>query len=161
MLKNLYREFQQIFYGFGVPFVSTTPIQIKILLEHLDLDNNSVFYDIGCWDGRVISQIAKNFPNTRCVWYESSPYPFSLAKKHQGIKNLELFRDSIFKVWLGHATHIYLYMVPYMTRIIFKKIQSECKAWTKVYIKSHTIPGILISKTIPLSQKNNLYIYTI
>ena len=161
MLKNLYREFQQILFGYWVPFVSTTDNQIELLLEQLDLDSNSVFIEIGCWDGRVISRVADSFQNTKCIWYESSPYPYSIAQQYNKRKNIQIHKQSIFDTSLHDATHMYLYMVPYMTHRIYKKIQTECKPGTMVYIKSHTIPGMLIHKTIPLSEKNNLNIYII
>jgi len=161
MLKTIYRELQQIVFGFWVPFVSTSPGQIEILLNELDITSESVFLDIGCWDGRVLKATNHRFPWTLCIWHETSPYPYSLATRLQNNKKIEIHNTRVWADSLKKATHIYIYMVPYMTRRVFREIQAVCMPGTRVYIKSHTIPGIIPSKVVPLSEKNDLYIYLI
>jgi len=163
MLTKIFREFKQAWYWYWVPFVATPDDKLQIILENIELKKREVFVDIGCWDGKVLEAVAEKFPGVKCIWYESSSYPYSLAQKRlkNSQKNFEVCNISIFSVSLKDADSIYIYMLPYMLQKLTKKIQSECKVWTKIYIKTHQIKSWLPEKVVPLSKNNNFYIYSL
>lgn len=163
MLKYIYRELGQMWYWYWVPFVVTPDDKLKIILENLELKKWDVFIDIGCWDGRVVEAIAKKFPTNKCIWYESSSYPYKKALERSCISsnNFKIYNIDIFKADISQADAIFIYMVPYMIPKLIQKIQSECRVGTKIFIQSHKAKSLAPEKIIPLSKNNNLYVYTL
>lgn len=163
MLQKILREFRQIWSWYGVPFVSTPNDKLGIILNNIKLREWEVFIDIGCGDGRVVEAVSEKFWNTRCVWYESSLYPYKLALTRQETSwcEYELHNSDIFTTSLSEVNAIHIYMVPYMLPKLTKKIQSECRIGTKIYIQSHEAKNWIPEKVVALSKKNNLYIYTL
>lgn len=163
MLKKIFREFRQMWSWYGVPFVSTPDDKLRIILNNIELKKGEVFIDIGCGDGRVVEAISEKFPSARGIWYESSKYPYkqALTKRETSKCEYELYNRDIFTVNLSEVDVIHIYMVPYILPKLTKKIQSECKIWTKIYIQSHEAKNWIPEKVVALSEKNNLYIYTL
>lgn len=54
--------------------------EMKELMKELDLKEGEVFVDLGCGDGRVLFEVAKNFKGVKCIGYEISPIHIMLAK---------------------------------------------------------------------------------
>jgi SAM-dependent methyltransferase len=54
--------------------------EMKELIEKLDLKDGDVFADLGCGDGRVVFEVAKNFKKVKCIGYEISPIHLMIAK---------------------------------------------------------------------------------
>jgi len=163
MLTKILRELTQIYSGYGVPYVPTSDERLEIILSNLELEEGEVFIDIGCWDGRVLEAVAEKFSGVKCIWYESSQYPYALARERlqKSKQKFEVHNANIFSVSLKEADSIYIYMLPYMLSKLTKKLQKECKIGAKIYVQSHQIKTWIPEKIVPLSQKNNLYIYTI
>lgn len=163
MLKKILREFRQIWSWYGVPFVSTPDDKLEVILNNIELQEWEVFIDIGCGDGRIVEAVSQKFPNVRCVWYESSLYPYkqALTRRETSRCEYELHNRDIFTTSLSEANIIHIYMVPYMLPKLIKKIQSECRIGTKIYIQSHEVKNWIPEKVVALSKKNNLYIYTL
>jgi len=163
ILRKIIREFQQSWQWYGVPFVSTPDSKLKIIADEIILRPWDKFIDIGCGDGRVVDALDKKYPWSICAWYESSSYPYSLAlqRKEKQWWNYELYKQDIFTADISTANIIFIYMVPYMLQKLTKKIQNECKLWTKIYVQSHPIKNWQADRVVSLSEKNNLYIYTL
>jgi precorrin-6B methylase 2 len=53
--------------------------EMKKLIEKLELKDGDVFADLGCGDGRVVFEVAKNFKKVRCIGYEISPIHIMIA----------------------------------------------------------------------------------
>ena len=163
MLKKILREFRQIWSWYGVPFVATPDDKLKIILENLELQEWETFVDIGCGDGKILEVVSRKFPTVMCIGYESSSYPYSLAleRKRESQYDFEIHKKNVFSVSLADVDIIHIYMVPYMLPKLIKKIQSECRIGTKIYIQSHEVKNWIPERVVPLSKKNNLYIYTL
>jgi 16S rRNA A1518/A1519 N6-dimethyltransferase RsmA/KsgA/DIM1 with predicted DNA glycosylase/AP lyase activity len=54
--------------------------ELKELVENMELKDGDVFADLGCGDGRVVFEVAKNFKNVKCIGYEISPIHIMIAK---------------------------------------------------------------------------------
>ena len=50
--------------------------------NNLEIKNNSVFYDLGCGDGRVLVAFAKKHPAVKMVGVDISFLPYFIAKWH-------------------------------------------------------------------------------
>jgi precorrin-6B methylase 2 len=53
---------------------------LKELVKDLELKDGDVFADLGCGDGRVVFEVAKNFKKVKCIGYEISPIHIMIAK---------------------------------------------------------------------------------
>ena len=58
-----------------VPFVAASNHVLKDIEKALAVNDNSVVYDLGCGDGRVLLHLAKNNPKAKYIGIENSPFP--------------------------------------------------------------------------------------
>ncbi len=54
--------------------------KLKDLVKNLELKDGDVFADLGCGDGRILFEVAKNFRKAKCIGYEISPIHLMIAK---------------------------------------------------------------------------------
>ena len=95
------------------PFVSIANEKLNLIIDGLKLSENSVLYDLGCGDGRILIQAVKQFPNIKAVGIEVAFLPFLIAKFNtRKYKNIHIQRENIFKTDTQDATHIFLYLFP-------------------------------------------------
>src|SRR5262245_48807970 len=75
------------------PFLPIPPITVEELVKNVELSKNSVVYDLGCGDARVLTALAEKFTEARFVGVEIGAIPFILAKlKTRKFSNIELVR---------------------------------------------------------------------
>jgi hypothetical protein len=115
------------------PFVPIpTGIEEKIL-GNLKMDNESILYDLGCGDGKVLLSAAKRFPNTQMVGVEVAFFPYILARlKTRAYPNIRIERGNIFKTDLGNATHVFLYLYPQVLEKLLPLLEQKCKKGTRI-----------------------------
>lgn len=53
---------------------------LKKLVKSFKLKKGDVFADLGCGDGRVVFEVAKQYKDVKCIGYEISPIHIMLAK---------------------------------------------------------------------------------
>jgi SAM-dependent methyltransferase len=58
----------------------TSRKELKKLVKGLTLKKGDIFVDLGCGDGRVVFEVAKNFKDVTCIGYEISPIHIMIAK---------------------------------------------------------------------------------
>lgn len=113
----------------GVPFVPVPNNALKKLPETISLTKDSVFYDLGCGDGRVLYELAKH-SDARFIGVEIAPFPYVLAVVRgwfAGKKNVRIVYGDMTKVPLADATHVYTYLMTRVMDILLPKLKSELK----------------------------------
>ena len=72
----------QAFYWLvtGVPFVNSRKKIIDFLVKEIKIEPGKVLYDLGCGDGKVIFNLAKNNLQAKFVGYELNPSLIWIAK---------------------------------------------------------------------------------
>jgi len=131
-----------------VPFVPVPDCILKDIHEALDIKDNSVVYDLGCGDGRVLFYSAKRVPKARYIGIENVLFPLILAHirswfyRTRASTKIEIINQDFFKRNLGDATHIFLYLFPNVMDDLLPKLDNELKPGTK-----------LISVTFKFTQK--------
>ena len=115
------------------PFVPIPDGISKEIIKILDLNNQSVFYDLGCGDGRILVDIVKSNPNIKAVGVEKAFLPYFLAKiKTRKFENIEIKRSDIFKENLSGSTDIFLYLYPQVLDKLLPNLESQCKTGTRI-----------------------------
>lgn len=121
-----------------VPFVTASSEVLKDIAQALDVADNSVVYDLGCGDGRILFYLSKLKPKAKYIGIENNRLPIILARlesffnyKKTGNK-VEIINDNFFKVDLYNATHVYTYLYPQIMDELLSKFEKEFKPGTKL-----------------------------
>jgi len=116
-----------------VPFVPVPDSILKDIHEALEIKDDSVVYDLGCGDGRVLFYSAKRVPKAKYIGIENVLFPLILAhvrswfyRKSVGTK-IEIINQDFFKRDLGDATHIFLYLFPNVMYDLLQKLDQYLK----------------------------------
>lgn len=115
----------------------TTPISsINHLSKIISLDKDSVFYDLGCGNSKLLRSLAKNFPEARFIGVDNSfiPYLFSkIAVLLGNYKNIDIRFENFLKSDLSRATHIYLWIYVKDINLLLEKLKKELKKSVLIY----------------------------
>jgi len=132
-----------VFWAIGnfknrVPFVTASNSVLKDIEKALEIKDNSVVYDLGCGDGRVLMYLSRSYPEVRYIGIENSIFPLLLAraesflsKKKTGNK-VEIVDNDFFKQDLSNATHIFTYLYPNIMDELLPKFEKEFKPGTRL-----------------------------
>lgn len=161
-MANLMRE--------GFSFI---PVSKPILIEIekvIGINDNSVVYDLGCGDGRVLFYLSKLHPKAKFVGVERGTFPLFLAKvdavfnKNKKGNQVKIINADFFKADLSNATHIFTYLRPDVMDNLLPKLDQELKKGTKlisVYFQ-FTLKRPIAEASFGKNPNNNrrrLYIY--
>jgi cyclopropane fatty-acyl-phospholipid synthase-like methyltransferase len=86
---------------------------LKKIVKKLKLKDGDTFVDLGCGDGRVVFEVAKNFKNVKCIGYEISPIHIMLAKLSKCIlfpfsKRVQILPEDFTKADLSNVDAFYI-----------------------------------------------------
>lgn len=147
----------------GVPYVPTRQKYVKNIIKLLDLKEGEKVYDLGCGDGRFLSEASK-ITKTKAIGYETAPIPFFLAKLRQlfSTSKFDVLMKNFYNTSFEQANVIYCYLGPETMQKLAPKFQKECKKGTRIYSNSFSIKSIKPKQTW---KKNgtipNLFLYEI
>lgn len=114
-----------------VPFVSSSNKILENINKALLLKDNSIVYDLGCGDGRVLFYLFRFNSKAKYIGYENNLFPFILAKlssflnKKKTINNVAIYNKDFFKEDLSKATHIFTYLYPNVMDELLPKLEKE------------------------------------
>ncbi len=121
-----------------VPFVTASNAVLKDIEKAFVIKDDSVVYDLGCGDGRVLFHLSKSNKKAKYIGVENSTFPFLLAKlgsllnmKKTGNK-VEIIKKDFFKQDLTDATHVFTYLYPSVMDELLPKFEKELKKGTKL-----------------------------
>lgn len=151
------------------PFV---PVPRKIeneIVSSLGLNSNSILFDLGCGDARILTKASLKCPEIKAVGVEIAFLPFLLAKfKTRSYENITIKREDIFKTDLKDATHVFLYLYPKVINQLIHNIKAECKPGTVIMSCDFELDNYEPSRVIDLQNINpnsrrgkKLFIYSV
>jgi len=106
-------------FRFGLPYVPSPQWAITSLVKTLSLSPEQSFVEIGCGDGRVLSAVARAFPNNPCLGYELQWWPYLLAKwRCRSYPNIRLIRKNIVSESLPPNAILFGYFLSTMNRTL-------------------------------------------
>jgi hypothetical protein len=142
---SYFSSFYRLLRG-DAPFVPVPSAVLPEIAKALEIGENSVVYDLGCGDGKVLIACSKVQSKARYVGYEISLAIFLLAwirifrvKKSRSMK---ILRKNFFGENLSKATHVFTYLMPKQMEQLEKKFEQELKPGTR-----------LVTCTFPLKEK--------
>ncbi len=121
-----------------VPFIPVSSKTLKDIEKALDLKDDSVVYDLGCGDGRVLFYLSKNKPKAKYIGIENNPFPIFLVRiyswwyKKKNNSDIKIIEKDFFDVDLSNATHIFTYLYPNIMDDLLPKFDKELKRGTRL-----------------------------
>ncbi len=126
------------------PFVPTPMVVVERMLELGEVNAQSVLYDLGCGDGRIVVQAAKKY-GAKGVGIDIDPIRIEESienAKKEGVEGLVAFRlEDVMKVDFSEATIITLYLLPESNEILRPLLEKFLKEGTFVVTHNYDIPG--------------------
>lgn len=118
-----------------VPYIGSPASVVGKIAEQFEMTKESVFYDVGAGDGRVVFEIAKRFPNTKAIGIELALFPYALAKMRLWIgrmffgryHNVTFLRKDFQTHDFSDATHMYVYLYPKIVDLLITQVGSQKK----------------------------------
>ena len=149
----------------NAPFIPTSNEVIDNIIENLQLAKNSVLYDLGCGDARIIKRASELKPDIHAVGIEIAFVPYFLAKfSTRKYKQIEIIRENIFKADISNATHIFLYLYPKAVNKLINNIKIQCVSGTRIISCDFEIKSCKPINVVDLKNKHSklckkLFIY--
>ena len=154
----------------SVPFVTSPGAVLDNVAKAMNIIDNSVVYDLGCGDGRILTHLSKMNKNAKYIGIENNIFPIIIAKaesylnfKKNGIK-VDIVSGDFFKQDLSDATHIFTYLYPSMMDKLLPKFEKELKPGTRLVSLSFQFSGKKPVENINLNRSKyklgrEIYIY--
>ena len=118
-----------------VIFVPTPDSVIKAMLELAKVDENSVVYDLGCGDGRIVIAAARDF-GARAVGVDIDPQRIKEANENAakaGVTDRVTFIvGDMFTADIKEATAVTLYLLSALNQKLRPKLQAELRPGTPI-----------------------------
>ncbi len=121
-----------------VPFVTASNAVLKDISKALEVKDNSIVYDLGCGDGRILMYLSRLYPKAKYIGVENNIFPLLLARaesflNYKKIGNkIEIINNDFFKQDLSNATHIFTYLYPNIMDKLLPKFEKEFKPGTRL-----------------------------
>jgi hypothetical protein len=126
------------------PFVPTPPEVVAKMFELAKADKDSVIYDIGCGDGRIVVYAAKTF-GAHGVGIDIDPERIKESKenaKKEGVEKLVRFLlEDATKTDISPATIVTTYLLPESNELLRPKFERELKPGTIIVTHNYIVPG--------------------
>jgi hypothetical protein len=155
------------FFRFDAPFIPIPAAVLPHIREALKLKPDSVLYDLGSGDGRVVAYCALSLPQGRAIGIEKGFIPFIVSKLRlviQHRRNANILRRDLFEYDYGDATHVFAYLLPKMLVKLEPILQKQLKPGTRMVTADFTFPNRQPDQIIelhrPKSLGDKLYVYT-
>ncbi len=145
------------------PFIPTPGKAISAIIEALELTGDSIVYDLGCGNGKVLKAAVVS-SGARGVGYEYDWFPFLLAKCNTSGLPISLHYKDIFSADLSAATHVYCYLLPATLAMLEPHVQKSCKPGTKIVTCDFQFPSLPLQKEILIDDpheghRRKLFVY--
>jgi cyclopropane fatty-acyl-phospholipid synthase-like methyltransferase len=123
----------------NTPYVGTPPAVVNEMLNLAKPTAQDVIYDLGCGDGRIVIEAAKQY-GVRGVGIDNNPDRIREAQENarrEGVAHLVEFRiGDLYDANIENATIVALYLLPDVNLRLRPKLKSELKPGARIV--SHT-----------------------
>ncbi|MBT8490727.1 MAG: class I SAM-dependent methyltransferase [Deltaproteobacteria bacterium] len=144
----------------GAMFHPSAFIRVKTFLDAVPMRENQMLVDIGCGDGRVLSEAKKRY-GVRALGFEVNPLAYTMAKlRTVRLKGVSVRCKNFWNVHIGDADVIFCYLFPDVMKRLAQKLENELKPGTRVISCNFPLPGWKhLTVLYPDSSLNNSPIY--
>ncbi len=143
-----------------VPFAKTPEVSLSKIFKEIKLPPNSLIYDLGCGDGRILFYAEKL--GYRAVGYELSLYPYlkCLLKKISKKSSIKIINKNFYQADFSDADAVFLFLVTGVMEKVGKKLKNDLKPDTKIISYGFTLPGWPITKILDTSPSKTYFYKT-
>ena len=143
-----------------VPWARTPEENVERVLASLKIPKDSLIYDLGCGDGRVLFQ-AEGL-GYQAQGYELSLYPYIKAIIKKLIRNSKvvLVRGNFLDKDLSKADAVFVFLTTPMIKKVSAKLKKELKPGTVIMSYGFEFPGWQIERIIE-TNPSKTYVYKI
>lgn len=153
-----------------VPFVATSNSVLKDIEKALEIKDDSVVYDLGCGDGRILLYLSHFNSKAKYIGIENSLFPIILSRVGSCFNNkktgnkVEIINNNFFKQDLSNATHVFTYLYPNIMDELLPKFEKEFKPGTRLVSLSFKFASKMPINEVDLKRSKyklgrKLYIY--
>jgi SAM-dependent methyltransferase len=118
-----------------VPYVATPAVVVERMLELADVKAGDVVYDLGCGDGRIVIAAVKR-PGVRGVCVDINPVRIQESRtnaRKEGVDGrIRFVERDLFKVPLGEATVVTLYLLPEVNVRLRPRLRAQLRKGARV-----------------------------
>jgi len=118
------------------PFITSSNAVLKDIGKAMEIKDDSIVYDLGCGDGRILFFLSKINKNAKYIGIDNGAFPFLLSKvgayfnKKKTNNEIEIVKADFFKQDLSKATHIFTYLYPSVMDDLLLKFDKELNPGT-------------------------------
>ena len=145
----------------AAPWVPTKNKNISRAIEVADIMPGQTVVDIGCGDGRLIFAAAEKGANA--IGYEISLIPYLIAKVRWLFfaqrKNVSIRFKNLWRVDLGQADIIYVFLLPQVLKRLEEKMEKELKPGARVIVHCWALPNWKPMAVSEAANELKFYIY--
>ena len=155
-------------FTFDAPFIPIPRRVLPHIRKALNLQSDSIVYDLGCGDGRVLIECSKDNPTGLCIGIELAQIPYSLARLYIFLKhrrNIIIQKQNLYTTDLSQATHIFAYLLPKALPALENKLAREARQGLRVVTCDFKLPTKTPSESYQIPGPKHglgktIYIYT-
>jgi len=149
---------------YNVPQVSTFNSDLNILksvFDKYELEWKSIA-DLWSWRWKMLRLFEKEY-KMNSTWFEidlSNVLLSRITSKFLKLKN-KSFRKNYFKADLKNFDYIYTYLFPCLMEKVEKKIWSDCKKWTIIFVNAFKFEKHEPIEVFQKNWKDKIFVYEI
>lgn len=136
----------------GISPMPTSP-KVKAALFKVLPKVEGTIIDLGSGWGTLLTPLAKAYPHSKIIGYETSWVPYLVSKLRKR-PNLSIIRRDLFSISLENATMVICYLYPGAMKRLQTKLDRELKKGTWVVSHTFALPGW---KPLKVVEVNDLY----
>ncbi len=136
--------------------------EVLTVLATLMPQNQGVFFDLGCGDGRVLAYLSKRYPGWGFKGFELALIPWLLAQwRCRDCANVEIFRSSFWQAPINQADVIYCFLSPEPMRELGDQFSQQGHKGSLLISNSFEIPDGHPDQVLTIKGvlQTNLYVY--
>lgn len=121
-----------------VPFVTASSAVLRDIDKAMEVKDDSVVYDLGCGDGRVLFYLSNLNKKAKYIGIENNRFAIILARlglimnNKKNVGKVEIINNDFFNQDISDATHIFTYLYPNIMDDLLPKFDKELKTGTKL-----------------------------
>jgi precorrin-6B methylase 2 len=144
------------------PFVPLPRAVLDDVSQTIQLTRESVVYDLGCGDARVLIHLARENTAARFIGIEQGFIPYLIARiRTRNFPNISIHRTDMRKTDLSNATHIFTYLFPELMMQLHSKFNTELTPGCTVVTVDFALVERAPIATIPLNRDKRALAQTI
>jgi SAM-dependent methyltransferase len=144
------------FAGSDAPYVATKQKKIAKILKEVGISKETVFYELGSGDGRVVLEAARLGANANGVEQSWLRVWFSRYKAWRlKLPNTHFYHGNIFNLHYYPADVVYVFLLPKAVEKLELKLKQELQPGSLVITQAFHFPHWKPFKKIDLTEKDD------